>query len=104
MDSNLTTPENKGPRSIEQRLDDGDKRFSLIEKSLSDMAQNTAILVAIMEEITAGTKFFCRVAKGVGFLLERWKGLLVTCVFIAWISNHFQLPDWVLHLFRLIWG
>jgi len=104
---------------IHQRLDQGDERFSTLETSLQintrltqeheinlkanteatqRIAENTAGIVRLTTELEAGTKFLCRLAKGIQFCLEMidrfWKPLLIVLAFCYWISHEHQFPEW----------
>lgn len=62
------------------------------------IAKNTEPLVALVSDLTAGTKFLCRLALGVAFVLEQvnkiWKPTLIIVIALNLLLNH-QIPIWV---------
>lgn len=91
---------------IKKRLDRGDERFSELEANLREnteatrrIADNTAGLIRLTTELEAGTKFLCRVALGIRFILKDvvepfWKPTLVVIVVLYYITHDHQLPLW----------
>ena len=98
---------------LEKRLDTGDTRFKTLEKNLAEntkatkqIAENTAGLVQLTADLQAGTKFLCRVAMGIRFVLKDivepfWKPALVVFV-VVYIAMERRLPDWVAILFKAV--
>ena len=92
--------------NIVRRLDEGDRRFKLLETELSanttatqQIADNTAGIVRLTTELEAGTKFLCRVAMGIRFILKDvvepfWKPALIVFV-VVYVVIERRLPDWI---------
>ena len=89
----------------EKRLNIGDQRFMALEMDLrsntiatQQIAENTAGITRLTTELEAGTKFLCRLAKGVQLCLQvvdkLWKPILIVAAFTYWITHGNQLPDW----------
>lgn len=103
-------------KEIHDRLDHGDERFEMLEASLQantvatqQIAENTSGLVRLTTELEAGTKFLCRLAMAIRFLLKEviepfWKPALVVFVVISYIVNDHQLPQWVQKLLQTVTG
>lgn len=99
--------------AIYERLDKGDQRFAAIEEAIAtnteltrEIQRNTAGFVAFSEDLERGTRFLCRCAKGVDFILRRvdryWKPVLICIVVISWALNGFVLPAWALEPLKRI--
>lgn len=73
---------------------------STLEQSvqLKTIADNTLPLVSLVTDLSAGTKFLCRAALGVSFILDKvdkfWKPCLFIVIVMNLLLNH-QLPDWI---------
>ena len=73
---------------------------STLEQStqLKTIADNTSPLVSLVTDLTAGTKFLCRVALGISFVLDKvdkfWKPTLFMVIVMNLLLNH-QLPIWI---------
>jgi hypothetical protein len=92
---------------INKRLDNGDKRFESLEANLKvnttatqQIADNTAGLVRLTTELEAGTRFLCRCAMGVRFILKDviepyWKPSLIVGVVIFYITHDKTWPAWI---------
>lgn len=101
---------------INSRLDKGDQRFASLEQELRDnteatkkIAENTAGLVRLTTELEAGTKFLCRVALGIRFMLKEviepfWKPALIVSVVIYYMTHDHQLPQWIGELIKMAGG
>lgn len=101
---------------INKRLDRGDERFSELEENLKAntkatqmIAENTAGMVRLTSELEAGTKFLCRLAMAIRFLLKEviepfWKPVLIVMVVIYYITHGHQLPQWTAELLKTVTG
>lgn len=80
-------------------------RMSIFEENLiantkatRQIAENTQPFLELYADLAAGTRFLCRCAMGIRFVLEMVKSyympVLIICTFIYAITHHFQLPDW----------
>lgn len=110
--------ERRGPArreldEIRARLNKGDERFETLEESLREntaatrqIAENTAGIVRLTTELEAGTRFLCRCALGVRFVLNifvrltneiikpLWIPALIVTTVIYYITHDHQLPEW----------
>lgn len=64
-----------------------------------EIARNTAGFVAFQDDLAAGTRFLCRVVKGVQFLLKDvvepfWKPAIVVYLAIYFALHGGSLPAW----------
>ena len=91
--------------AIQVRLLENEKKMNFIEESLlvntnlmRTIAENTKPLLELHADLAAGTKFLCRCALGVRFILEMVKSyympVVIVCTFIFLITHNFQLPHW----------
>jgi predicted transcriptional regulator len=92
---------------IVKRLDNGDKRFESLEASLNlntratqQIAENTIGLIRLTTELEAGTRFLCRCALGIRFILKDviepyWKPSLIVFVVIFYITHDRTWPAWI---------
>lgn len=95
---------------INQRLDRGDQRFNELEASLAantlatqEIANNTAGMVRLSNELETGTRFLCRCAMGVRFVLKEviepfWKPTVLSLSLYFYITRDSGLPHWLLSL------
>lgn len=64
---------------------------------LKTIVENTAPLISLVTDLTAGTKFLCRVALGVTYVFDKidkfWKPTLFATIVLNLLLNH-QLPVW----------
>ena len=73
---------------------------STLEQSvqLKTIADNTLPLVSLVTDLSAGTKFLCRAALGISFILDKvdkfWKPCLFIVIVMNLLLNH-QLPGWI---------
>ena len=73
---------------------------STLEQSaqLKTIAENTSPLVSLVTDLTAGTKFLCRVALGVTYIFDKidkfWKPTLFATIALNLLLNH-ELPFWI---------
>ncbi|MDE2467497.1 MAG: hypothetical protein KGL35_01800 [Bradyrhizobium sp.] len=93
--------------AINERLDRGDDRMTSIEQTLhrnteltEEIARNTAGFVAFSDDLAAGTRFLCRVVKGIQFILKDvvepfWKPAIVAYLAIYFVIHGGSLPAWV---------
>lgn len=70
------------------------------------IAANTAPLIDLVTDVTAGTKFMCRLALGVRFLLidvvkPFWAPALIIFS-IGWMATHDALPLWITELIKVL--
>lgn len=103
-------------KAIHARLDSGDVRMETIEQSIAantkmtqQIMQNTSGLVAFSDDLASGSRFLCRVIKGVQFILKDvidpyWKPALICFIAISWAMNGFTLPHWVPDIFKALFG
>ena len=75
---------------------------------IKTIADNTSPLVSLVTDLTAGTKFLCRVAIGISFILDKvdkfWKPTLFIVIIMNLLLNH-QLPVWIsdiINFFKLL--
>ena len=99
---------------INRRLDIGDVRFDELEKNLTEntratmlIAQNTAGMVRLSEDLESGTKFLCRCAMGVRFVLKEviepfWKPVLITLSVYYYFVQSAGSPKWVTTLVHIM--
>jgi hypothetical protein len=78
------------------------------QADVKTIAQNTQGLVTLTTELEAGTRFLCRMALGVRFVLKEviepfWKPTLIC--FITWnlLFNH-SLPVWASEFLKIVGG
>ena len=98
--------------AINDRLDRGEKRMKLLEQDLmlntqatQAIANNTAGLVSLTNDLEAGTKVLCRLALGI-----KWLGLLIkdtyipVCILLVVFSAilHKDLPQWLQAMFKFL--
>ena len=73
---------------------------STLEQSvqLKTIADNTLPLVSLVTDLSVGTKFLCRAALGISFVLDKvdkfWKPCLFIVIVMNLLLNH-QLPNWI---------
>lgn len=91
----------EGRRTMEQLASDLQRNTELTAK----IAANTAGIVALSTELQAGTRFLCRCALGVSWLMKTAKDywpvlgmILLTC---AYISNSTKLLEFATRFFKL---
>lgn len=89
------------------RLADGDQRMTSIEADLKEntaltkqIADNTAGFSAFFNDLENGTKFMCRMARGVSWFLKEvvepfWKPALICFLVVYWTQNDHKLPDFI---------
>ena len=115
---------NRSPEleAIYKRLDEGDGRMNRIEEiqhatleslkqntiATNQIAENTAGFVDFSNDIAAGTRFMCRCALGIRFLLKEvvepfWKPTVICYAAYYWTS-HQRLPEWMADIFKLVGG
>lgn len=91
--------------AIQLRIYELEKKMNFIEESLlvntqltRTIAENTKPLLDLHADLAAGTKFLCRCAIGIRFVLEMVKSyympVVIVCTFIFLITHNFQLPHW----------
>ena len=92
---------------IKSRLDRGDERFKQLEENLKEntdatrqIAENTAGIVRLTTELEAGTRFLCRCALAVRFILKEvvepfWKPALIVTTVSYYITHDHQFPVWI---------
>ena len=98
---------------ITGRLDRGDQRFSQLEENLRQntdatqrIAENTSGLVRLTTELEAGTRFLCRLAMAVRFVLKDivepfWKPALIVFLALYFATEH-HLPGMLVALMKMI--
>lgn len=101
-------------KAIEERLNAGDIRFGHLERAV---AENTAItqqvadsmagFVAFSDDLAAGTRIMCRVAKGIEFAQEKvvkplWKPAVAVYLIVYFVRNDGTLPDWAYKFLTVI--
>jgi hypothetical protein len=98
--------------AIEARLDANDQRTQVIEDNLKanteatqQIAENTAGMIQLYTDLAAGTRFLCRCAMAVQWVLEMVekyykKVLILSAIFWA-ISHNLQVPEWLKILIKL---
>ena len=98
---------------ITNRLDRGDERFSILEEDLRQnteatkrIAENTAGLVKLTTELEAGTRFLCRLAMAVRFVLKDiiepfWKPSLIVFLVLYFATEH-RFPAMIVSLMKMI--
>ena len=75
---------------------------TLLTRSISD---NTAGFVAFQNDLIDGTRFLCRCARGVSWLLKTVKENVLTLILVAVIVSwalHLPIPDSLMKLIKLI--
>lgn len=102
--------------AITERLDRGDARFSKIEDALVENTQITqriadsiSGIVAFSDDLAAGSRLICRIAKGIKFMLDDviepyWKPALVIFLAIYWLTHGHTLPAWAMNAFNTLFG
>ena len=91
--------------AIHERLADGEREMKWLKENLlantkatQIIAENTQPFLELYADLAAGTRFLCRCAMGIRFVLEMVKSyympVLIICTFIYAITHNFQLPDW----------
>lgn len=97
---------------IKARLDEGDRRMEALEEMLkantdatNQIAENTAGITRLTNELEAGTKFLCRCAMAVTWLLEMvnkfYKPILIIGTFLYFVLFG-KFPEWLDKLFKLL--
>jgi hypothetical protein len=68
------------------------------------IADNTAGMIELYADLAAGTKFLCRLAMAVQWVLEMiekyYKKVLILCAIFWAISHNLQVPEWAKFLFK----
>lgn len=102
--------------AIHKRLDAGDNRMSTLESALAEnteltreIAANTAGFVAFQGDLENGARFFCRVVKGVQFVLKDvvepyWKPALVVFGTVYLVTHDGMLPRWMYNVIAALIG
>jgi hypothetical protein len=114
--SDRRNPSTNEIEEIKSRLDRGDQRFQELEANLREnteatrqIAENTAGIVRLTTELEAGTRFLCRCALAVRFILKDvvepyWKPSLLVFVVVYYITHDHQFPGWVDSAFKALAG
>jgi hypothetical protein len=99
-------------KDIEARLANGDLRMTGIETDLAEntkltrqIADNTAGFSSFFNELESGTRFMCRLARGVSWFLKDvvepfWKPVGVVAIVAYYILNDHKLPEFLTALFK----
>ena len=109
--------------AMNRRLDTGDKRMNRIEENqeinlralekntaaTEEIAHNTKSLVSLASDLASGTRFMCRCATFVKFLLKDivepfWKPALIVFCVIYWLTNNHVFPSWLGSIPKMIGG
>ena len=97
--------------AINAKLTSNENRIMAMEtelaantKATQAIAENTAGLIDLYTDLAAGTRFLCRVALGVCWMLEMIKTYYIPVVILSsflWaLLHHFQFPPWFFKLIR----
>lgn len=107
-------------KEIHERLYQGELRMNKIEGEVSsvkaDLSENTELtrkiwenisgIVAFSDDLAAGSRLLCRLAKGISFVIDKviipfkYPLLIVTSVWM--ISHGGTLPDWMIKLMSVL--
>lgn len=116
MDEQRRLADEKRINDIYGRLNEGDAKFAVLEANLAanttatqQIAANTAGLVRLTSELEAGTKFLCRAALGVRFILKEvvepfWKPALIVFVGVYYVTHGDHPPQFIESIFKLVVG
>ena len=91
--------------AIQKRLDENEHDMKTLKEnqviiinSIQQISDNTQPFLAIYKDLESGTRFLCRCAMGVRFILEMIKSyympVVILCTFIFVITHNYQLPHW----------
>lgn len=99
--------QNQDLAAIHQRLNEGDIRMEKLEGAVKEnttltrqIADNTAGFVNFQNDLESGARFFCRLVKGIQFILKDvvepyWKPALVVFCALYLLTHDGALPRWV---------
>jgi len=105
--------------AIEARLDETEKEIKAIKENqvaqtlsleantiaTREIADNTKGMTELYADLAAGTKFLCRLAMAVQWVLEMvekyYKKVLIILAAFWAISHNFQIPEWLKVLIKL---
>ena len=70
----------------------------IIINSIQQISENTQPFLEFYKDLASGTRFLCRTAMGVRFILEMIKSyympVVIVCTFVFLITHNFQFPHW----------
>lgn len=91
--------------AIHERLTDGEREMKWLKENLlantkatQTIADNTQPFLELYADLAAGTRFLCRCAMSIRFVLEMVKSyympVLIICTFFYAVTHNLQLPEW----------
>ena len=97
---------------VERRLVEGAETMRLLSDGLKtnteltqQIANNTAGIVSLAQDLAAGTRFLCRLAMAVSWLMrmlrENWGVLLLIFIATAYLTNSESLLTFAFKLLKL---